>query len=216
MKKNNIALNLLKLIGIVFAGTILWVVIFSFFTPAEVEEAVEPFQGASLVFGLITGVALMIGYRFNAANQRFQHIQGSFSNIQIVKERAEGLLLKANAVVGKHMLHEKETLVGTIEARAATGRLATHNTDNMNIQSAFDLNMVIENYPELKVNQNIMKLLEQIQECENTTANFKIGYNKEVSEYNAFIHSFPLVFIRKIANLKDSKYYQDISENTNI
>lgn len=68
----------------------------------------------------------------------------------------------------------------------------------------------IENYPELKANENVLKLLEQITECETAIANYKISYNDEVASYNAIIYSFPVVLFRKIARFEEVEFYQSL------
>ena len=70
-------------------------------------------------------------------------------------------------------------------------------------------NIIIENYPELKANESIMKLLSQIEQNENQTANSKMIYNENVTNYNTLINNFPVAVFKNIFNLKNIKYFEE-------
>lgn len=77
------------------------------------------------------------------------------------------------------------------------------------IKTASQFQSAVENYPNLKANESIMELLKQIQDWQNTIANFKMRYNEEVEYYNMLLHSFPSNIYRILFRYPDAEYYQE-------
>lgn len=204
MKKTNVALELFKMLLAFLAGCLLWVFIFAFMPGDSVDES-EPFAGATTVFGIATGAIVLLGTKYNTIQKAFQNTKSTYSNIKIYKEKAERLLKKANAVSDKYMTYEERVQTGITSAR----------TPNKEIKTAAQFQVQLENYPDLKANENIMELLRQIKECEVTLMNSKVAYNKSVEEYNTLIHSFPETILRMIFRFKDVEFY-DTSEDDEI
>ena len=206
MKKENIALQILKILGTFLASCLLWLLIFSTFMPADEEGATtEPFQGAICTFGLITATIVVLVINYNLMQRAFQKTKSTFSNIKIFKDRTERLLEKANKVSDKYMIHEENIQIGVAEKR--TKNIKT-------IRNAQKFQIELENYPDLKANQSIMELLSQIKETEDSYAQSKINYNACVEYYNTVIHSFPNNIFRRIFKFNDVEFYSD--EETEI
>lgn len=207
MKKPNVMMEILKLLGCVVLGWFLWVCIFSMLSPQEAEDMVEPFNGASTIFGILTGLVIALGLKFNALHRMKQRISALKSNIRIVEERGGKLLDKANRVVDKYIVHEERVQIKVAYARADQNAGADSKSRTL-VKNATEFKNAVESYPELKANESIMELLKQIQDCENTIASVKMDYNANVENYNANIHSFPAVFFRRIAGFKDMDYLE--------
>ncbi len=203
MKKPNIAIEILKLLAAIVAGWFLWVCIFSATTPVDAEEMVEPFTGACLIFGVITGIVLSMGITFNIIHHRYEKIKAALSNIKITEEREEKLLDKANRVADKYMSHES-----SIQCTVAKERSHAQMPVDGKIKTASQFRATVENYPNLKANESVMELLKQIQDCQNTIANFKMHYNEEVEYYNVLLHSFPSNIYRILFRYPDAEYYR--------
>ena len=107
-KKYNLGLEILKIFFWIVCGWLLWVFIFAVFTPSEVDEVIEPFNGASLIFGFFTGVIVSFIMKINLVNNLKQKTLEKDSNIKVLLKRSEKLLEKANKVADKYMSHEKE------------------------------------------------------------------------------------------------------------
>ena len=101
------------------------------------------------------------------------------------------------------MTHEKTVQVGVAAKRTQKKKF---------IRNAQQFQVEIENYPELKANQSIMTLLEQIKETENAYAQAKINYNLYVEYYNTLIHSFPNSIFIKLLKFNDIEFYNDEEE----
>lgn len=196
--KNSLAIEILKLFAWIFCAWIFWVFIFSVFTPSSVEEVVEPFNGASLVFGFLTGVIITFVLKLNNVSSLKQKANAVKSNVEVLNKRSETLLTKANKVADKYMNHESHVQKSVAYARKGKVILNSKQFGGM-----------LENYPELKANESIMELLKQIRESENVIANEKMTYNDYVSLYNTLIHSFPLTLISFITRFKDLEFYSE-------
>lgn len=196
--KNSLAIEILKLFAWIVCAWIFWVFIFSVFTPSSVEDVVEPFNGASLVFGFLTGVIITFVYKLNNVSSLKQKANAVKSNIEVLNKRSETLLTKANKVADKYMNHESHVQKSVAYARKSKVILNSKQFGGM-----------LENYPELKANESIMELLKQIRESENVIANEKMTYNDYVSLYNTLIHSFPLTLISFITRFNDLEFYSE-------
>ena len=204
MKKENITLKILKILGTYLAGCFLWLLIFSTFMPAdETGATTEPFHGAICVFGIITATLLLLIVNYNAMQQAYQKTKAAASNIKVYKDKTTRLLEKANKVADKYMTHEKSVQVGVADKRTKKPKF---------IRNAQQFQMELENYPDLKANQSIMTLLEQIRETENAYAGAKINYNSFVEYYNTLIHSFPNSLFRRLFKFNDVQFYNDEEE----
>ena len=204
MKKENIALKILKILGTYLAGWLLWLLIFSTFMPADDTGATsEPFQGAICLFGIITATIVLLVVNYNTTQQAYQKAKAASSNIKVFKDKSTRLLEKANKVADKYMTHEKNVQVGVADKRTKRAKF---------IRNAEQFQVELENYPELKANQSIMTLLDQIKETENAYAQAKINYNFYVEYYNTLIHSFPNSLFRKLLKFDDIEFYNDEEE----
>ena len=205
MKKESIALKLLKILATFLTSCLLWLLIFSTFMPTDEKGATtEPFQGAICTFGIITATIVLLIANYNTMQKAFQKTKAAASNIKIYKEKTKRLLEKANKVADKYMIHEEKVQVGVAKNRSNRSKI---------IRNAQQFQVELENYPDLKANQSIISLLEQIRETENSYAQSKINYNSYVEYYNSTIHSFPNSILRKIFKFNDAEFYNDEEEN---
>lgn len=200
MKRDNAALQILKILATYLAGCLLWLLIFSMSMPPDADGATtEPFPGAICILGIATATMIVFVFNYNAMQKALQKTRSMASNIDVFKDRTERLLEKANKVADKYMSHERSVQIGVAEIRAGRTRV---------IRSSRQFQREIEeNYPDLKANESIMELLAQIKDTENGYAQSKINYNASVEEYNALIHSFPNNLLRKVFKFEDAAFY---------
>ena len=194
MNNNSITKEIIKLIVWIFCAWILWLLIFSILTPDE-EEISDFLNNLSLYLGVITGIIISCILKYNTLNNLKQTIKANHSNIKILDTKSKKLLEKANKVSDKYMNHEKE-----VHKEISKNRIIKNSTQ---------FQLLIENYPDLKSNEAILKLIEQIKENENSISNCKLSYNNNVSIYNTMIHNFPVSLVRNIFKIKDMEYYEE-------
>ena len=205
MKKQSVATSILKLLGIMMLSWILCLLVFSIFTADDSGDLPDIYAKLSLIIGTLISLAIYLGLSFNNIKSRKQRIKASKSNIGIASKRQLSLLDKASRVADRYMAHEKEVFSAASPSKSATKK-------SFLVKNSEQFSNLLLAYPDLKANENILVLLEQIRETENTIANFKINYNSEVEIYNSLITSFPANLFRKKLNLNDETYYQDDSD----
>ena len=136
--------------------------------------------------------------------------ENGFSQIEVQLKRRYDLIPNLVETAKAYMAHERETLEAVINARndAAAG-LAAAAGDPSNgaaiqelagaegiLGSAMSrLNVVMEAYPDLKANQNMMQLTEELTSTENKVAFARQAFNDQVTEYNTYRNSFPPVMV---------------------
>ena len=203
MKKKNLILELLKLLGVAIIGWFLWVIIFSFTTSTESDVMVEPFTGASMVFGLITALVVLFIIELNSVNLLKQRVLQTLNNITIANKRSDNLLDKANKVTEKYMTFESKVISDIASA------IKPEKSSSRKIKNSSAFEQRINEFPELKSNQSVMELLKQLRESENVVANFKLEHNDFVTRYNYNINSFPISVFKGIFKMKEFSFYSD-------
>ncbi len=203
MKKKNLILELLKIIGVTAAGWILWVFIFSAISQAGAEGDIEPFKGASMIFGFITAITVLFILEINSINLLKQQVLQTLNNITITNKRADSLLDKANRVAKKYMKFESETVSEIASA------IKPKKSPSKSIKNSSSFEQRINEFPQLKSDQAVMELLRQLRESENIIANFKLEHNDFVSQYNYNINSFPIIIFKGAFKINEFSFYSD-------
>jgi len=138
---------------------------------------------------------------YNGLIQRRLRIDEAFAQIDVQLKRRHDLIPNlVNAVKG-YMDFEQEVLTKVTEARAsaiaagAQGPAEQAQAENMLTGALRSLFAVVENYPQLKANENVLNLQEQLTTTENQISFSRQHYNASVLDYNQSIQTFPNVLI---------------------
>ncbi len=174
---------------------------------------------STIVFLVIT--ALIIIYVvaiYNKLVSLKNRFENSFAQIEVQLKRRYDLIPNLIEVAKKYMAHERETLEAVIAARnqAISGlQAASANPSSIDaikqlaggenqLASALGrLSVVVEAYPELKANQNMMQLSEELTTTENKVAFARQAFNDSVMSYNTYKQSFPPVILASAFGHKD-------------
>ncbi len=167
-------------------------------------------MGTTLIIILAIAVVLVI-YLINIFNTlvayKNRYVNG-FANIDIQLKRRYDLIPNLIEVAKKAMTHERETLEAVISARNEAATLLKSAAENpgdvtsmnklANAEGVLNgamsrFSMVMEAYPDLKTNQNMMQLTEELTTTENTVAFARQAFNDAVMVYNTYRQSFPQI-----------------------
>jgi LemA protein len=154
-----------------------------------------------IVIVIVVAVVLFVIGIYNGLIQRRLRIDEAYAQIEVQLKRRHDLIPNlVNAVKG-YMGFEQKVLTDVTNARAnavaagAQGPAAQAQAENMLTGTLRSLFAVVENYPELKANQNVLELQEQLTTTENQIAFSRQHYNATVLDYNTAIQVFPAVLI---------------------
>ena len=154
-----------------------------------------------VIIGVLVVLILVVVGIYNGLVTRRNRIDEANAQIQVQLKRRHDLIPNlVNAVKG-YMDFEKGVLTQVTEARAGAiaagsqGPVAQAGAENVLTGALRSLFAVVENYPTLKANENVMNLQEQLTTTENQISFARQHYNASVLDYNNSLQTFPNVLI---------------------
>jgi LemA protein len=172
---------------------------------------------ALVVIGLLVVVGLVLGGSLlgdrNELVQERESIKGAWSQVDVVLQRRADLIPNLVETVKGFAKHEETAIDSVTSARAALGGAQTPKEKiaaNGQLDSALSrLLVVVENYPNLKANENFMRLQDELSGTENRIAVERRKYNETVQKYNTDIELFPKNIAASIWGFKrEDAYFQ--------
>jgi LemA protein len=167
--------------------------------------------GILVIFGLV-----MAGSLFGTHNELVQEreaIKASWAQVDVVLQRRADLIPNLVETVKGYAKHEETAIDSVTSARAALGGAQTPKEKlaaNGQLDTALSrLLVVVENYPNLKANENFMRLQDELSGTENRIAVERRKYNETVQKYNTDIELFPKNIAAGIWGFKrEDAYFQ--------
>ena len=158
---------------------------------------------------------------YNTMVSKEEAVSAAVGNLQTAYQKRADLIPNLVATVKNYAEYESGTLTAVVEARAKATQvtLDAENLTEENLkafQAAQDemsgalsrLLVTVEQYPDLKANQNYMELQSQLEGCENGIANARRQFNEAVQDYNTFIRMFPTNLIAKLFGFHQKPYFE--------
>jgi len=166
-----------------------------------------------VVLGLLALIVLYVMGTYNGLVRLRQHVRESWSGIDTELKRRYNLIPNLVETVKGYASHEQETLDRVISARAkavdSTGSPASQAQDeNMLVGALRQLFAVVENYPDLKANQNFLELQGELTATEDRIQAARRFYNANVRDMNTRIEVFPSNIIANLFSFQKEEFFE--------
>jgi LemA protein len=185
-------------------------------------------MGALIIFFIVLAaiavlVLVFVVGQYNALVVLRNRFKNAFSQIDVQLKRRHDLIPNLVETAKAYMQHESKTLEAVTQARnlaqSAGGRAAANPGDPSAMRELAGaeagltgalgrLLAVAENYPDLKANQNMMQVTEELTSTENKVAFARQAYNDSVMAYNTKREVFPTNIIAGIFNFAAAELFQ--------
>jgi LemA protein len=169
-----------------------------------------------VVLGLIVVLGVIVVGMYNGLVRLRNRVKNAWSQIDVQLKRRHDLIPNLVETAKGYMAHERETLEKVVQARNmamnAEGVADTAKAENQLTQTLKSLFAVVENYPDLKANQNMLALQEELTTTENRIAFARQHYNDSVMTYNNATQVFPRNVIAGMFNFKEAEFFETPEE----
>ncbi|OGU55932.1 MAG: LemA family protein [Ignavibacteria bacterium RBG_13_36_8] len=176
----------------------------------------------ALVVVIIVGIIMWGVGVYNNIVTSEENVNQTWSQVQNQYQRRSDLIPNLVNTVKGVAGFEKETYTAVTEARAKVGQIQINANDLSNpelfrqFQAAQDglssalsrLLVTVENYPQLKANENFLQLQAQLEGTENRISVERRNFNMAVQSFNTYIRRFPANFVANFSGFKEKQYFQ--------
>ncbi|MBQ7105750.1 MAG: LemA family protein [Bacilli bacterium] len=180
-------------------------------------------KGTIILVVIVAIVAIIIGSLVSSYNNLVsleEKVDKTYSDIDVQLERRADLIPNLVNTVKGYVEHEESVIKNITDARENLLKANTveeKSKANNELSSAIDALMVIvENYPDLKANQNFINLSDELSGTENRIANARNEYNEAVSNYNSARKKFPVVLIASMFGFEEKDYFEVDESKTEV
>lgn len=221
---NNLLFRVIRGVFIVAFLTFVWLVIFSAIDTSGSEINYEPFQGASIVFAILSYIIVLFLFQYHKVVNLKELIKSSYSAIEIKEQYVEKLIVQLRELTDKIVDHElkmsvRKNVSELLEENKSvnnftddenkanhseskrkfygeSGNYSKHKYSTKVEESKNKIIEEIERDTSITADQSIKDLIAEIKESEVLVANQKLHYNEMVSQYNKTIYTLPFAFLR--------------------
>jgi LemA protein len=184
-------------------------------------------MSSTLIIVLVVAVivvilaAVIIGM-YNGLVKKRLRVDEAWAQIDVQLKRRHDLIPNLVNAVRDYMGFEQEVLTQVTEARAnavaagAQGPAQAAQAENQLTGALRSLFAVVENYPDLKANQNVLSLQEELSTTENQIAFSRQHYNATVYEYNTSTATFPSGALASMFGFKAREFFEAEPEATEV
>jgi len=165
-----------------------------------------------VILGVIVVLGLILVGMYNGLVRSRLRCREAWSGIDVQLKRRSSLIPNLIETVRGYAAHERETLENVTRARSMLDQAGTAQqaaqANNMLTQALRSLFAVAEAYPDLKANQNFLRLQEELSDTEEKIAYARQFYNRNVLSYNTSVHTFPTMFIANMFGFTAEEFFE--------
>ncbi len=173
--------------------------------------------------GLVALAVLTTGCGYNNIQRLDEQASAAQAQIEVQLQRRADLIPNLVATVKGYAAHEEEVFNNVAQARSRLLNAVQSkdpeqmaNADQQMTGALGRLLAISEAYPNLKADENFLRLQDELTGTENRVAVARSDYNDAVRSYNAYIRQFPAVLTAKVIHAKQLKYFQATEQATQV
>ena len=167
----------------------------------------------------IAAVAVLWGVSvYNKLVKEDEAVNAAWSQVENVYQRRSDLIPNLVATVKGYAAHESSTLEAVVEARSKATQVNVGDLSEEGVRSfqaaqgevssaLSRLLAVVENYPDLKANQNFLDLQAQLEGTENRIAEARRVFNETARGFNTYVRSFPANIVASLFKFQVKGYF---------
>ncbi len=165
---------------------------------------------------IVVAIVAWVVFAYNRLVSLRNQVDNSWRQIDVQLKRRHDLIPNLIEAVKGYMQFERDTLTQVVEARAKAVS-APDQASRMAAETQITAGLgkmlaVMENYPQLKADENVLKLQEELTTTENQIAFARQAYNDVVLDLNTRIQTFPTNLIASNFGFKAAEYFKGAPE----
>jgi LemA protein len=172
-------------------------------------------KGALIVIAVLVVIALLFGGMYVSRRNQMvtlnETVKSDWAQVDVVLQRRSDLIPNLVETVKGFAAHEETVYNDIAQARAALGGAQTPQDKiaaNGQLDGALSrLLLIVENYPQLKSNENFLKLQDELAGTENRIAVERKRYDDAIRDYNTYIGLFPNNIVAGMSGFKRNDAY---------
>ncbi len=167
-----------------------------------------------ILLGIVAAVALYAIAAYNRLVKARQMVREGWSGIDVQLKKRANLIPNLVAAVKGYMSHERDLLERITELRAkASGMSDATPRQRSAVEQELSsllgrIFVAVENYPDLKANENVLELQRQLNQIEDDIQMARRYYNGAVRENNILVESFPSNIIANLFHFTKAEYFE--------
>jgi LemA protein len=167
-----------------------------------------------ILLAVIVVIAISVIGIYNALVAMRNQVKNAWSQIDVQLKRRHDLIPNLVETAKGYVKHERETLENITKARnlavqaGGAGAAAAGKAEGALGDALSKFFLVVENYPDLKANQNFLALQEELSSTENKVGFARQFYNDAVMKYNTKTESFPSNIIAGMFGFQKSEFFE--------
>lgn len=170
-----------------------------------------------LIVAILLGA---VGISFNGLVSLDEDVKNAWGQVENVLKRRADLIPSLLETVKGYASHEQEVLTQITEARSkitsADSPEEYAEADQQLTRGLNELSVVVENYPDLKANENFKEFQVELASTENKISTERMRYNDAVKEYNTKIRRFPTNLFAGMFNFEKREYFEIDEEDAEV
>lgn len=166
-----------------------------------------------VIAGIGIGVILLVAMMYNSLVGKKNQVENVFGSIDTLLKKRYDLVPNLVSTVKMYMEHERGTLteITELRARAISGNISDEekiDLDHKLSKMLGGIMVAVENYPELKANENFLQLQGALNEIEEQISAARRAYNASVTDYNNAVEMFPTNMMASMMGYRRKRVFE--------